>query len=73
MRLSLDAIREFKTIYRQEFGEDFPEAELNEVALRLVRFFRVLLAAREAEAESAVVTAGYSGRGGATACGSNGG
>jgi hypothetical protein len=41
-QLSRQAIDEFKAIYRDEFGNDLSEDEVREIALRLLRFFRVL-------------------------------
>ncbi len=43
MRLSPDALREFRDIYREEFGENLPDAQMEETALRLLQFFKVLL------------------------------
>jgi len=41
-QLSRDAIDEFKAIYAEEFGEVLSDAEVNEMAVRLLRFLGVL-------------------------------
>ena len=43
MRLSDKAIQEFKSIYREEFGEDISDAEAEEAAERVLRFFEIIL------------------------------
>lgn len=43
MQLSPTAIQEFKIIYREEFGEDLSDAEAEEMALRVLRLFWILL------------------------------
>ena len=42
MRLSCEAIREFKEIYEQEFGERLSDVEAEPSALRLLRFCGLL-------------------------------
>ncbi len=42
-QLSQKAIDEFKAIYHQEFGESLSDDEVHEIALRLLRFFGILL------------------------------
>lgn len=41
-QLSREAIDEFKAIYQDEFGELLSDAEVREIAIRLLRFFMVL-------------------------------
>jgi hypothetical protein len=41
-QLSRAAIDEFKAIYQEEFGETLSDDEVQEIALRLLRFFGVL-------------------------------
>jgi hypothetical protein len=41
-QLSRQAIDEFKTIYQEEFGKTLSDDEVQEIALRLLRFFGVL-------------------------------
>jgi len=41
-QLSRQAIEEFRTIYQEEFGEHLSDDEVQEIALRLLRFFGVL-------------------------------
>jgi hypothetical protein len=41
-QMSREAIEEFKTIYREEFGQTLSDDEVQEVALRLLRFFGIL-------------------------------
>lgn len=41
-QLSREAIDEFKAIYADEFGEVLSDAEVQEMAVRLLRFFGVL-------------------------------
>ena len=43
MQLTQEAIDEFKTIYKKEFGEDISDGEAREMGTRLLRVFRVLL------------------------------
>jgi len=42
-QISPDAIEEFKTIYQDEFGLRLSDEEAKEMALRLLRFFDILL------------------------------
>ncbi len=42
-QLSHQAIEEFKAIYRDEFGEDISDDEAQEIDLRLLRLFDLLL------------------------------
>jgi len=42
-KLSADAIREFKEIYRQEFGDDLTDDEAEAIAVRVIRFFHILV------------------------------
>lgn len=41
-QLSREAIEEFKAIYEAEFGQTLSNAEVQEMALRLLRFFGIL-------------------------------
>jgi len=41
-QLSREAIDEFKAIYREEFGQLLSDDEVEEIALRLLRFFGIL-------------------------------
>jgi hypothetical protein len=41
-QLSRQAIEEFKTIYQDEFGRSLTDDEVQEIALRLLRFFGIL-------------------------------
>ena len=41
-QLSRQAIEEFKAIYQEEFGQSLTDDEVQEIALRLLRFFGIL-------------------------------
>jgi len=41
-QLSQQAIEEFRTIYQEEFGEQLSDDQVQEIALRLLRFFGIL-------------------------------
>lgn len=41
-QLSREAIEEFKAIYQEEFGQTLSDDEVQEIALRLLRFFGIL-------------------------------
>ncbi len=41
-QLSREAIEEFRTIYEEEFGKHLSDDEVQEIALRLLRFFGIL-------------------------------
>jgi hypothetical protein len=41
-QLSREAIEEFKAIYQEEFGEILSDDEVQEIAMRLLRFFGIL-------------------------------
>jgi hypothetical protein len=41
-QLSREAIEEFKAIYREEFGETLSDDDVQEIAMRLLRFFGIL-------------------------------
>jgi hypothetical protein len=41
-QLSREAIDEFKAIYKDEFGEELSDDEVQVIAIRLLRFFGVL-------------------------------
>jgi hypothetical protein len=41
-QLSREAIEDFRSIYKKEFGKTLTDDEVHEIALRLLRFFGVL-------------------------------
>ena len=41
-QLSREAIDEFKIIYQEEFGDVLSDNEVQEIAIRLLRFFGIL-------------------------------
>jgi hypothetical protein len=41
-QLSREAIDEFKKIYQEEFGATLSDDEVQEIAMRLLRFFGIL-------------------------------
>ena len=41
-KLSPEALREFKEIYLEEFGETLTDDEAEAIAVRVIRFFRIL-------------------------------
>ena len=41
-QLSREAIEEFRTIYEEEFGKRLTDDEVQEIAIRLLRFFGIL-------------------------------
>jgi hypothetical protein len=41
-QLSREAIEEFRTIYEAEFGKRLTDDEVQEIAMRLLRFFGIL-------------------------------
>lgn len=43
MQLSQEALTEFKAIYQEEFGEDLSDEEALDAALRVLRFFMVMM------------------------------
>ena len=50
-QLSRQAIDEFKTIYQEEFGKSLSDDEVQEIALRLLRFFGILVRQTPSETE----------------------
>jgi len=42
-QLSREAIDEFREIYQKEFGELLSDEQIQEIALRLLRFFGILV------------------------------
>ncbi len=42
-QLSRQAIDEFKAIYEEEFGQSLSDDEVREIAIRLLRFFGILV------------------------------
>ena len=51
-QLNREAIDEFKAIYQQEFGELLSDEKVQEIALRLLRFFGILVNGEQHEAKS---------------------
>lgn len=41
-QLSREAIEDFKSVYEEEFGQRLTDEEIQEMALRLLRFFGIL-------------------------------
>jgi hypothetical protein len=41
-QLSREAIEDFKAMYQEEFGQTLSDDEVQEIALRLLRFFGIL-------------------------------
>ncbi|MFA6076703.1 MAG: hypothetical protein WC735_01360 [Candidatus Paceibacterota bacterium] len=41
-QLSREAIEEFRAIYQEEFGKRLSDDEIQEIAVRLLRFFGIL-------------------------------
>jgi hypothetical protein len=41
-QLSHETIEEFKAIYQEEFGEVLSDDEVQEIAMRLLRFFGIM-------------------------------
>lgn len=50
-QLSREAIEEFRTIYQEEFGKNLTDDEVQEIALRLLRFFGILSQPKQDAAE----------------------
>jgi hypothetical protein len=50
-QLSRQAIDEFKAIYQEEFGKSLSDDEVQEIALRLLRFFGILVRPTPSETE----------------------
>jgi hypothetical protein len=50
-QLSRKAIDEFKTIYQEEFGKTLSDDEVQEIAIRLLRFFGILVQPSQGETE----------------------
>ena len=50
-QLSREAIDEFKAIYQEEFGQILSDDEVQEIALRLLRFFGILRKPHPGEAQ----------------------
>lgn len=42
-QLSRQAIEEFRVIYQEEFGQRLSDDEVQEIAMRLLRFFDILV------------------------------
>jgi hypothetical protein len=49
-QLSRQAIEDFKAIYMEEFGKTLSDDEVNEIAVRLLRFFGILVPPSQDEA-----------------------
>jgi hypothetical protein len=50
-QLSRKAIDEFKAIYQEEFGKTLSDDEVQEIAIRLLRFFGILVQPSQGETE----------------------
>jgi hypothetical protein len=50
-QLSRQAIDEFKAIYQDEFGRELSDDEVQEIAIRLLRFFGILVTSTPSETE----------------------
>jgi hypothetical protein len=50
-QLSREAIDEFKAIYQEEFGKTLSDDEVQEIAIRLLRFFGILVQASKGATE----------------------
>jgi hypothetical protein len=50
-QLSRQAIDEFKAIYLEEFGKSLSDDEVQEIAIRLLRFFGILVRSAPDESE----------------------
>ena len=50
-QLSRQAIDEFKAIYQEEFGRELSDEEVQEIAVRLLRFFGILVRSDHVETE----------------------
>jgi hypothetical protein len=46
-RLSVEALEKFKELYKVEFNEDLTDDEAELIAIRLLRFFRILVYGNE--------------------------
>jgi hypothetical protein len=55
-QLSREAIDEFKAIYKDEFDEVLSDDEIQEIALRLLRFFGILNKALPDEVNGQITT-----------------
>jgi hypothetical protein len=53
-QLSAEAIREFKAVYREEFGESISDEDAQEIAMRLLRFFGILAKSNSGEQEDEI-------------------
>jgi hypothetical protein len=50
-QLSRQAIDEFKAIYQEEFRRELSDEEVQEIAVRLLRFFGILVRSDHGETE----------------------
>lgn len=50
-QLSREAIDEFKAIYQEEFGRELSDDEVQEIAIRLLQFFGILVRPSPGETE----------------------
>jgi hypothetical protein len=48
-QLSAEAIGDFLAIYHEEFGENISDDEAQEIAMRLLRFFGILVRSKSGE------------------------
>ena len=51
-QLSREAIEGFRTIYQEEFGQTLSDDEVQEIAIRLLRFFGILTRPEKGETEA---------------------
>ena len=50
-QLSRQSIDEFRAIYQEEFGRELSDDEVQEIAIRLLRFFGILVRPHPGETE----------------------
>jgi hypothetical protein len=53
-QLSRQAIDEFKAIYQDEFGRELSDDQVQEIALRLLRFFGILVRPQPDESDDSI-------------------
>ena len=51
-QLSRQAMDDFKAIYREEFGQSLSDDAVQEIAIRLLRFFGILVRPSPGESEN---------------------
>jgi hypothetical protein len=55
-QLSRQAIDDFKAIYKDEFAEDLSDDQVQEIAIRLLRFFEILQKPSRSDTEGDIPT-----------------